>query len=72
MVVPVEELQRGDLLGEVWRAGEGTQLPEVPQGLPMASLVAGRLASGVYRQDERFGVAAVAGLLDRSGRLVGS
>ena len=72
VVVAVHELQRGDLLGEVRRAGEGTQLTEMPQGHLVAPLAAGCLAGGLHRQGERFPVAAVAGLLDRAGRFPGS
>ena len=57
--------------GEVRRASEGTQLTEVPQGLLVAPLIAGRLASGLHRQGERLAVAAIAGMLDRAGRFFG-
>ncbi len=72
VVVAVHELQRGDLLREVRRAGQDAQLTEMPQGRLVAPLAAGCLAGGLYRQGERIPVAAVAGLLDRAGRLPGS
>jgi hypothetical protein len=72
VVVAVHELQRGDLLGEVRRASEGTQLTKMPQGHLVAPLVTGCLASGLHRQRERFPVATVTGLLDRAGRFFGS
>jgi hypothetical protein len=70
VVVAVHELQRSDLLSEVWQAGESAQLTEVPQGHLVAPLVAGGLAGGLYRHAERFPVAAVAGLLDHAGLII--
>jgi hypothetical protein len=65
MLVPVEELQRDDLLGQVRRSEQRPQIAEVQQARPMPALVLGRLTGCLQRQRDRLLVAGGTSCFER-------